>query len=84
MPSCRETVRAVAGDELEPAGFFRRLTLRLHLLRCPPCRRYAAHIRALGENARRLFAEEAVDESTLKRLRGTLRRAAEPGDESSS
>jgi hypothetical protein len=78
MLTCRDIARTVSSEELERAGFGRRTAIRLHYFMCPPCRRYAAQIRAIGECARQIFRNQTVDKSTLERLRGALLRAANP------
>lgn len=79
MLTCREVARAVAGEELERAGLGRRMAVRLHLLLCPNCHRYAAQIRAIGETARQIFCEENLDTTILERLRDILLKSAIPG-----
>jgi anti-sigma factor ChrR (cupin superfamily) len=74
MPSCREVSRAVASGELERAGFWKRLGLRLHLAMCRHCRRYSRQLRAIGQTARELFAETPADEATVDRLRQAILR----------
>lgn len=66
MPDCREVTLAVAGEELERASLGRRMMVRLHVLMCRHCRRYAAQMRSLAEAARELAAREGRD---LARLR---------------
>ena len=58
MLKCKELARLVASDELEDARLATRLSVRLHLVMCRHCRRYAAQIRALGEAARRALSRE--------------------------
>ena len=77
MLSCKETARILASDALEDLAWGRRLALRVHLLMCRHCRRYARQLRAIGAAARRLWGEESMDPSTLERLeRGILRDSA--------
>ncbi len=68
MLSCKDVATAIASDGLACRGWRHRLQVRLHLLVCRHCRRYAAQIRALGAAARGLFAAEAADEVALERL----------------
>lgn len=72
MPSCREISRAVASDALEGAPMRRRLGVRMHLLMCRHCRRYARQIRALGRAAREVLAQPSEEAASLERLRHTL------------
>lgn len=88
MPTCREVARAIATDELATAAWPRRLALRVHLLGCRHCRRYAAQIRAIGRAARDLFHPRETDPQRLERLeekilrgeRGMGRRSEESDD----
>ena len=78
MPSCREVTRAVATDELEGAPLLRRFAVRLHLLVCGHCRRYARHIRAIGLAAREVLARPSGDRESLGRLRRVILARLEP------
>lgn len=86
MITCKEVARSIAGDDLEGAGPWHRLRVRLHLLMCRHCRRYAEQMRSLGAAARALFrtAEESgedlerLERSILARLDET---APDPGGE---
>ncbi len=72
MLTCKDVATAIGRDEWRAAPRWRRLALRLHLLMCPLCRRYAAQIRALGTAARSLLREHGEDPTVLKRLRETI------------
>ncbi len=72
MPTCKEVAAAVASDQLAEAGWWRRLRLRLHLILCPPCERYAAEIRALGDAARDLYGTVEGDQERLRRLEASI------------
>ncbi len=79
MMSCREVGELVAGDGLEGAGWGQRLRVRLHLLMCRHCRRYARQLRAIGACVRERWGPEADDPATLERLeRSILDRPPEP------
>ena len=58
-----------------------RLALRVHLLMCRHCRRYAAQIQAIGMAARSLFREQGQDPKGLERLQERIltRRDTTPG-----
>jgi len=71
MPTCKEVTRAISTDELSEAGIGRRLAVRLHLLKCRYCRRYAAQIRALGDAARGLFGK-TTDSVGLEDLKARI------------
>ncbi len=63
----------VASDELAAAGWARRLSVRLHLLMCRHCTRYAAQLRAIGASARKALHPSEPPRATLQRLeRGIL------------
>lgn len=75
MPTCREVSRAVASGELERAGFWTRLGVRVHLLMCRQCRRYSKQLGAIGQTAREVFREAPADQASVDRLRETILRA---------
>jgi hypothetical protein len=74
MPTCKDVATAIGQDDLRTVPWWRGLPLRLHLLMCRHCRRYAAQIRAIGTAARRLFREHGEDPQTLERLQETILR----------
>ncbi len=80
MLTCKDVATAIGRDDLHTAPWWRGLALRLHLLMCPHCRRYAAQIRAIGTAARSVFREHGEDPKVLERLRGTIlsRRGTKP------
>ena len=67
MLTCKEVTTAIASDELATAGWRRTLAVRLHLLMCRHCRRYAAQIRTIGR-VQALFESRESDATTLDRL----------------
>jgi hypothetical protein len=58
----------VARDDLADAGSWLRLKIRLHLMMCRHCARYAAQIRAIGLKVRQRFhpSEERTDVEDLQ------------------
>ena len=68
MLTCRELARAFASDEPVLTSWRRRLEVRLHLFKCPACRRYVAQIRALGTAVRNLVSRQQADPETLDRM----------------
>ncbi len=72
MLSCKEVARIVASGALDEYTWGRRLALRLHLLTCRHCRRYARQLRAIAAAARGLWREESEDPSNLERLTRTI------------
>jgi len=76
MPTCEEIARLLASEQLEQAGPVRRLLIRLHLLICDGCGRYARELEALGETARDAL-RVPLDPERLEALERTiLERAA--------
>ena len=57
MPTCREVVRLLATGVGTSDWTVRALLLRLHLLLCGDCRRYAREIAALGPMIRETRTE---------------------------
>ncbi len=72
MLTCKDVATAIGRDEWRAAPRWRRLALRLHLLMCPHCRRYAAQIRAIGTAARSLLRAHGDDLKALERLHETI------------
>lgn len=72
MPSCREVTRAIADGSLEEASVLRRFGVRMHLLLCRHCWRYARQIRAIGRAAREVLGRPSGEDESLERLRKTL------------
>lgn len=74
LPSCREVSRCLAGDGLENTPWRRRPLIRLHLLMCAHCARFARQLELLGLAWRERFAvrPERLEELKL-RLRARLK-----------
>ena len=72
MLTCKNVATAIGRDEWRAAPRWRRVAIRLHLLICRHCRRYAAQIRALGTAARSLLREHGEDPTVLERLHETI------------
>jgi anti-sigma factor RsiW len=72
MLSCREVSRLVAAGELGGQSLLRRVGVRLHLLTCDHCKRYARELEAIRAAARRLVASESFDPARLARLRESI------------
>lgn len=68
MLSCRDAAARLSReqDESGPAG--RRMALRLHLMMCGPCRRYARQLRWL-----RVAIQRALSDADRWRLSATAR-----------
>ncbi len=69
MLRCKQVTTMVASDDLADAGPWLRLKIRLHLMMCRHCARYAEQIRAIGVKARERFhpSEERTDVAGLQR-----------------
>ncbi|MFH1843535.1 MAG: hypothetical protein ABIF77_10055 [bacterium] len=72
MLTCREVHRLVATGEIENAGLWQKLSLRLHLMMCVNCRRYGAQLEQLSHLARTAFGPRPGDEAILDRLRHSI------------
>jgi hypothetical protein len=70
MLSCKEVTRKIGSEEFAEASWWQRFQVRLHLLMCHHCRRYAAQLRAIGRVARSLWGARSDDKDplALKRL----------------
>ncbi len=82
MQSCRDIAYLIASDGLEGAGWLTRLLVRLHLLYCKRCRRYAADLDTIGQVSRDTWNIASVDPQTVQRLEGVIMDQAfrKPGD----
>ena len=81
MPSCKEVARLIASEELADAGRSERALVRIHLLMCRDCRRYAAQLRAISTAALERGGFGPADLQALKRLeRSILERCIDPSD----
>lgn len=69
MPSCRDLTWMISSGALADAPVRRRLAVRLHLMLCRHCLRYARQIRAIGSAARELLARPSGERESLERLR---------------
>jgi hypothetical protein len=85
MLRCKQVAMMVARDELADAGPWLRLRIRLHLMMCRHCARYAAQIRAIGTKARERFhpPEEPTDvEDLQKRILESASKSGQDADRS--
>lgn len=74
MLSCKEVARQIASEEFAEARGWQRFQVRLHLLMCHHCRRYAAQLRAIGRAAQSLWGARPAheDPDTLNRLAAAI------------
>ncbi len=87
MLKCSEVSRLIASDECVDAPWTRRLAIRLHLMMCKNCSRYASQLRAIGKAVRAirhsqghtdLQACRRLETSILKRTGQTAERSDSP------
>ena len=72
IPTCEDLSRAVADGSYENGPH--RWRLRLHMISCWVCRRYAAQIRWIDRTSRTVLTSSLVADSDFKRrLIGRLR-----------
>jgi hypothetical protein len=83
MMTCQEVAHAIASDALMDAPLRRRLAVRMHLMLCRRCHRYARQIRAIGTGARQLFGGVEEPPETIERLRTAILRRQDPNDQGS-
>jgi hypothetical protein len=72
MLTCKEVSTSISSGGLERSGWRYRLRLRLHLLICRYCRRYAAQIRVVNAATRSLFEATAPDREAVTRLEESI------------
>ena len=72
MLNCKEVTRLIASDELADAVWLNRALVRLHLLMCRHCRRYAAQLRAIGAAARDRWDSGVADRAAFEQLQSSL------------
>jgi hypothetical protein len=75
IPSCDDLARAFSDGSYEEGPLWDRVRLRLHMIACYVCRRYAAQIRRIDRAGRALWAPATVpaDEDFKRRLIGRLK-----------
>ncbi len=72
MLTCKEVATTIAQDESGRGGWRHTWALRLHLLMCRHCRRYAGQIQAIGPAVRRLLREHGDDPKAVARLEAAI------------
>lgn len=70
--TCKEVTELVGSDTLREQSWRTRLQVRLHLLMCSLCRRYAAQIRALGTQARKIMSENPPSDAQVERMKEAI------------
>ena len=56
MRTCRDVSHDLAADAFRTAGLRRRMTIRMHLLMCDDCRRFARQLEQMGVVLRQMSA----------------------------
>ena len=72
MSNCKEVTRLLASEALEGAPLSLRARVRVHLLFCRHCRRYAAQLHYIGASSRALWAVRHEDEEVLGQLEASI------------
>ena len=81
MLNCQEVARLITSEDLADTGWSKRALVRIHLLMCRHCRRYAAQLRAISTTALERRGFGPGDQQALKRLeRSILERCIDPSD----
>ncbi len=80
MPTCREVSRLIASGDLAGQSPLRRLAVRLHLLGCDHCRRYARQLKVIAAAARRLMSVDPLDPARVARLEKAITAKISEGD----
>lgn len=72
MMNCREATHLVASGDAARAGLFTRIGLRIHLMMCGHCRRYARQVGLLGAVARQMWGPGADDPAELEAMKSKI------------
>ena len=72
MRNCKSIARLHGTDEISEASLATRIGVRLHLIMCRNCRRYASQLRALGRAARFARKHDQRDTNALRRLEDSI------------
>ena len=72
MLTCKEVTTMISSDTLARRAWRERMGVKLHLMMCRHCSRYAAQLRTIAAEARRLYGEiprvSELERSILKAL----------------
>ena len=77
MLNCKEVARALASGEQTDAVRRHSLAIRLHLLWCRHCRRYASQLDLMGRASKKAMQHGPEDLELKKRLQKALLEAVE-------
>ncbi len=81
MLRCREITTLVANGELDEAGPWLKMKIRMHLALCRHCGRYARQIQVIGAGARQRFQGSPPPEEKLEQLQRRILDAAGGGSD---
>ena len=76
MFSCRRATRLISDRLDRPLSALARLELAVHLLGCPPCRRFRRAVRWLQSGLASAFRDVRLPAAAHDRIRRALGRAA--------
>lgn len=62
MLRCKEVTTMVARGDLDDAGLWLRMKVRLHLMMCRHCAKYTSQLRDIGARARERFHTPDVED----------------------
>lgn len=72
MLTCREVTTMIGSDSLARSTWRERMGVRLHLMMCRHCSRYAAQLRTIAAETRLVYSElpnvSELEQSILKAL----------------
>ncbi len=77
MVNCRDVARSLASGQQTDAGRRRSLAIRLHLLWCRHCRRYASQLALLVRVTKKSMQHGPEDLELKKSLQKTLQEAVD-------
>ena len=77
MLNCKKVARSLASGQQADAGRRQSLAIRLHLLWCRHCRRYASQLALLGRASKKAMQHGPEELELKKRLQKALLEAAD-------
>ncbi len=68
MLKCKEVSALVSSDNLDNAGFMKKMEVRMHLLMCKHCSRYFDQIKSVGQGAKDMAHGQEADSEQIERM----------------
>jgi hypothetical protein len=68
MLKCKEISALVSTDDLDNAGFMKKVEVRMHLLMCKHCARYFDQIKSVGKGAKDLALNQEAHMEQIERM----------------